>query len=183
LKQISFNENPFLFFFLGAGFLLMEVRNIISLALIYGSTWVAASVVIAATLIMVYLANGLVEKKLFLNEKVAWLLLFASLSVSLFWNPGWTAASGNFVSALITTLIASLSFLFAGIVFSFSFARVETPSIALGFNILGSVIGGLTEYFSLVTGIRGLLVIALFLYAAAFILRTLWQTRSAKPGQ
>jgi hypothetical protein len=96
----------------------------------------------------------------------------------LFWHSGWIPVSGSFFPGLIATIIASLAFLFAGIIFSFSFANVKTPSIALGFNVLGSVIGGLTEYFSLVTGIRGLLVIALLLYAAAFVLRTAWKIRS-----
>lgn len=39
-KANVFYTDSFMFFFLGAGFLLLEVRNITALALIYGSTWI-----------------------------------------------------------------------------------------------------------------------------------------------
>ena len=39
------------FFFLGAAFLLIEVKGITELALVFGTTWIVSSVVIAAILI------------------------------------------------------------------------------------------------------------------------------------
>jgi hypothetical protein len=53
------------------------------------------------------------------------------------------------------------------VVFAGSFARVEVPSAALGFNVLGAVVGGMAEYASLLVGISGLSLIALVLYALA----------------
>ena len=38
------------FFFLGAGFMLLETKAIIQFALLWGSTWVVASLAIAAVL-------------------------------------------------------------------------------------------------------------------------------------
>ncbi|MCU0276404.1 MAG: hypothetical protein MUF02_06070 [Acidobacteria bacterium] len=171
LGRASWKENPLLFFLLGAGFLLMEVRNIIALALVFGSTWLVTSIVVAAALVMVFLANLLVERGGFRSIRLAWLGLGGSLLLSLAWSIGAEGMAGGLAAGLVTTVIVSLTFLFAGIVFSLSFAGVGTPSVALGFNVLGSVVGGLTEYFSLLTGVRGLLVIAIAIYLLAFLVR------------
>ncbi|HEX7502677.1 MAG TPA: hypothetical protein VF451_04595 [Acidobacteriota bacterium] len=171
LGKVSWADNPLLFFLLGAGFLLMEVRNIIALALVFGSTWLVTSIVVAAALVMVFLANLLVEHGGFRSVPLAWAGLGGSLLLSLAWSLGPGEAASGLAGGLVTTVVVSLTFLFAGMVFSLSFAGVRTPSIALGFNVLGSVVGGLTEYLSLLTGVRGLLVIAMGLYIAAFLSR------------
>jgi SAM-dependent methyltransferase len=171
LGKVSRPDRPLLFFLLGAGFLLMEVRNIIALALVFGSTWVVTSVVVAAALVMVFLANLLVERGRLRSLRLAWPALGGSLLLSLAWSLGPGRASASLAIGLVTTVIVSLTFLFAGAVFSLSFADVATPSIALGFNVLGSVVGGLAEYLSLLTGVRGLLVIAMGLYLLAFLAR------------
>lgn len=49
------------FFFLGAGFLLLETKAITELSLLFGSTWIVNSVVIGAFLLMALLSNGLVS--------------------------------------------------------------------------------------------------------------------------
>jgi hypothetical protein len=64
-----------------------------------------------------------------------------------------------------------LTFLFAGIVFAVSFSRTTAPGRALGYNVLGAVIGGLAEYLSLAIGIRGISVLGLAFYLLAFLLR------------
>ena len=51
-------------FFLGAGFMLVETKGITEIAKIYGSTWIVVSVVIAAVLLMSFIANLIVMKKL-----------------------------------------------------------------------------------------------------------------------
>src|SRR5208282_4760740 len=50
------------FFFLGAGFLLLETQIISKMALVFGTTWVVNSVVIAALLLLIVGANVLVER-------------------------------------------------------------------------------------------------------------------------
>src|SRR5688572_9017530 len=45
------------FFFLGAGFMLVETKAVVTMALLFGSTWVVNSVVFFAVLTMILLAN------------------------------------------------------------------------------------------------------------------------------
>jgi len=44
---------------------------------------------------------------------------------------------------------------------------MDTPSLALGANVLGSVFGGLLENVSLITGMRALLLMTIIVYAFA----------------
>ena len=50
------------FFLLGAGFMLLETKSIIQFALLWGSTWVVASLAIASVLSMALVANYVVSK-------------------------------------------------------------------------------------------------------------------------
>jgi hypothetical protein len=49
-------------------------------------------------------------------------------------------------------------------------ARAIQPAAALGANLLGAVLGGCLEYFSMLGGLRSTAVLALVLYLAAFLL-------------
>ena len=156
------------FFLLGAGFLLLEVRNITVLALVYGSTWLVTSLTVAAVLVMALIANGLVAVGFGARHKaLVWAALFASIGCSLLWSRlGSTAADPQW-RALVTTLVVSATFVFSGLVFAQSFSRTSLPGTALGLNVLGSVVGGVMEFASLSIGIDGLSVIALLIYTAA----------------
>src|SRR5205823_5422997 len=44
-------------FFLGAGFMLLETKGVVHMALLFGSTWVVNSVVFFAILVMILIAN------------------------------------------------------------------------------------------------------------------------------
>lgn len=158
------------FLLLGAGFLLLEVRNITLLALIFGSTWLTTSVVISAVLVMILIGNWVVESGwAHGRRRLSWVLLCVSIVLSLVWREDLLPIDNAAVTALLTTLVISSTFLFAAIVFAGSFARVSTPSAALGFNVLGSVLGGMSEYASLLVGVSGLSVIALGLYLSGWL--------------
>jgi SAM-dependent methyltransferase len=163
------------FMFLGAGFLLLEVRNITQLALIFGSTWLTTSLVILAVLMMILLANLIVEKGLAAGrERLAWILLLLSIGLSLVWREDLVPIDSVAVLGALTTAVVSLTFLFAGIVFAQSFARVEAASVALGFNVFGAVVGGMIEYASVLVGISGLTWIALVFYGLSFVALRRW---------
>ena len=51
------------FFLLGAGFMLLETKSIIQFALLWGSTWVVASLAIASVLTMALVANFVVARR------------------------------------------------------------------------------------------------------------------------
>ncbi len=167
------------FFLLGAGFLLLEVRNITVLALVFGSTWVTTSIVIAAVLLMILVANAIVERGLVEGrERLIWGLLLGSIVMSLMWREDFVPLADPLLRGIVTAVVVSLTFFFAGIVFARSFSRVTVPSVALGCNVLGAVVGGMLEYVSIAIGISGLSWVALGLYGLAILAQTRWLGRS-----
>lgn len=152
-------------FFLGAGFMLLETKGIVHLALLFGSTWMVNSIVFGAVLIMVLLSNFLAMA---LKPARLWPWyagLFASLALNLaipmetFLDlPGaWRIVAS---CAVVFTPIA-----FAGVVFAASFARSTRPDADFGANVGGIVLGGLSEYASLLVGFNGLIGLAIAYYA------------------
>ena len=58
---------------------------------------------------------------------------------------------------------------FAAMIFAISFSRVKDPSKALGMNLFGTLVGGILEYLSMITGVNALSLLSLALYIGAFI--------------
>ncbi|MFC2141091.1 hypothetical protein ACFLQP_02215 [Acidobacteriota bacterium] len=161
------------FFLLGAAFLLLEVRNITNLALVYGSTWLVSSIVIAMVLLMILGANALVaRKRVPKNPMFMWGGLIFSILLSFFWAQIGTISDSYVLNAALATLVVSLTFFFAGIIFADAFSRTKISGVSLGFNILGSVFGGLLEYMSILWGLGGLSLLALAIYMTAWFFYT-----------
>ncbi len=167
-------RRPQLFFFcMGAGFLLLETQVISRLALFFGTTWQVNGIVISAMLAALLLANAIVE----LSRKPpapAWNVaaLLAGLALA-FWFPFERIGGSPAVVGTVAVALFSIPVVFAGILFASQFRTVESQSAALGANLLGAVAGGLMENFSLVFGMRALLLIAMAIYAVAGI--ALWR--------
>src|ERR1019366_5429584 len=162
-------------FFLGAGFMLLETKAIVHMALLFGSTWFVNSVVFFAILVMVLASNlyvlALRPKKL--------LPYYALLVVSLVVNivvpmskflalPGWQKVA-------VSCTVVFVPVFFAGIVFGTLFRDSSQPDIDFGSNIAGAILGGLCESLSLVIGFNYLLIIAV----ACYLLSALFSKRSA----
>jgi hypothetical protein len=158
------------FALLGAGFLLLEVRNVTTLALTFGSTWVVSSVVIVAVLLMILVANAAVAGGLVRRQSpVLWLFLIGSILVGSLAS-GFADGIESFATrAVVMTLVATVTFALAGLNFAAAFAPTAAPASALGFNILGAVCGGLSEYAAILVGLDGLLYIVVALYLGAWL--------------
>ena len=164
------------FFLLGAAFLLLEVRNITTLALVFGSTWLVSSVVISAVLLMILAANAVVARgRPGARHRLVWLLLIATVLLSLAGERIAASALSGGLKGVLTTVLVSASFMVAGILFARAFSLTTAAGPALGFNVLGAVAGGLAEYASVLVGLTGLGTIAIALYLAA------WATAPADP--
>jgi SAM-dependent methyltransferase len=151
-------------FFLGAAFMLLETKAVVQLALLFGSTWVVNSLVFFTALILILLANLYVLKAR--PAQLAWyyssllgLLVIAIaipfdvfLSGSIFWR------------YVVACALALGPMFFAGVIFARSFRGAANPDIAFGSNIAGSVVGGLSESFSMLLGFRYLLLLAIAFY-------------------
>ncbi len=157
------------FFFLGAGFLLLEAQIVSKMALLFGTTWLVNSIVIAGLLLLIVASNALVEWRPKIPAAVGYAGIFASILVA-YLVPlekfFFASLPAKMVSA---TAVLCLPVFFAGIVFIRSFAQEGFRGEALGSNLLGALVGGLLESLSLWTGIRSLLAMAALLYLASWL--------------
>lgn len=157
------------FFFLGAGFLLLEAQIISKMALLFGTTWMVNSLVISGLLILIVGANLLVDWKTDLPIGVGYAGIFASILISYFLPIERFFFASLWLKAFTATAVLCLPVFFAGIVFIKSFARVGFRGEALGSNLFGALVGGLLESLSFWTGIHALLVLAALLYTASLV--------------
>jgi len=167
-----FSERPKLshlsFFFLGAGFMLIETKGITEMGLTFGNTWQVIGIVIAGILTMAFIGNCAVQWLDIRRPLTPYLLLFAALCI------GWyVARAGGFASTplgrLETTIVLTLPLLFSGIVFSALLSSQGQVSGMIAMNLLGAVCGGLLEYNSMYFGFRSLYLIAMGCYLLAFV--------------
>jgi SAM-dependent methyltransferase len=155
-------------FLLGAGFMLLETKAITELALFYGSTWVVVGVVIAAILVMAFLANLLLIRVGRINVALVYGLLLLSLGARLALD-AFAPAAGVWTDRIVMTAVLTLPLFFAGLAFSSELKNAPSVGSALSSNLLGAMLGGCLEYNSMYFGYRSLYVLALVLYALAFV--------------
>jgi hypothetical protein len=159
-------------FFLGAGFMLLELQSISRLALIYGTTWITSSIVINGILVMILLANMLVIRyRPVLRDKYVMVYsgLFVSLAVSyLLPTDQILNALPGIPGAIVVSVLTLLPMFVAGLIFPTFFAEQANSGIALAYNMLGSVIGAFLEYQSNFTGINSVVLLSIVLYALSF---------------
>lgn len=157
------------FFLLGAGFLLLESQIVSKVALLFGTTWIVNSIVIAGVLLLIVAANLLAERLRSLRLQTAYAGIFISMALSYaipleryFFDSLW-------LKIVVSTLVLCSPVFFAGIVFIRSFAAAGFNGEALGSNLLGALAGGLLESLSQWTGLSSLLLVAAVLYAGSYI--------------
>jgi spermidine synthase len=157
------------FFFLGCAFFLLETKSITETALLFCSTWIVNSVVISAILIMILGANLFVRRFKPGDLRPYYVLLLCSLVFN-YAVPVSSILGQHFVlRGLVSGFLLSLPLFFAGIIFATSLSRMRTVELAFGANLLGSVVGGMLEYSSLIFGIRALYLIAALAYILSWV--------------
>jgi hypothetical protein len=157
------------FMFLGAGFLLMETKAVTEFALLVGSTWVTNSFVFGVILLVILLVNLAVHRGWFrLSVPFAFGLLGVAL-VAQFMFPvaSWAGPPGLGTMALAAGYLG-IPMMLASAIFATTFRAAALGTAALASNLMGSVIGGISEYTSLMLGLRALSMVAFLMYAAAF---------------
>ena len=152
------------FFFLGAGFLLLEVQIISKIALLFGTTWVVNSIVVAALLLLIVAANATVSNVPLISRWVAYAGIVIAAAVGYFVPMQSLFFPSPWLKGLAALAVLCLPVYFAGIIFARSFAEVSFNSEALGSNLLGAVVGGVLESISFWTGLRALLLVSVLLY-------------------
>lgn len=156
-------------FFLGAGFMLIETKAVVTMALLFGSTWVVNSVVFLAVLAMILLANlwTLRFKPARVWAYYAGLLITLTLNaiVPLDFFLGMTRS----IQVLGSSVLVFSPVLFAAVIFAASFKRTTEPDRAFGMNIAGAMVGGLAEYSSMLLGFQYLVLVAVLFYALSAV--------------
>ena len=158
-------------FFLGAGFMLLETKGVVHMALLFGSTWLVNSVVFFAILVMILASNLFV---LVLKPQKLWLyylLLSAALLVNILVPMSRFLALPGWGKVAISCAVIFVPIFFAGIIFGTSFRDSTQPDVDFGSNIAGAILGGLAENLSLIIGFNYLLIIALAFYVLSAVLK------------
>ena len=159
------------FFLLGAGFMLLETKSIIQFALLWGSTWVVASLAIAAVLTMALIANSIVAR---VEIKRAWLVggaLLALLALNYAVPVGRVTFDSRIVESIFYAALMFSPILCAGLLFGSAIKHSTSLPRDYGTNLLGAMVGGVGEYLSLLTGFSTLLLVIALCYAGAVAFR------------
>ena len=156
------------FFFLGAGFLLIESKNVTTLALIFGSTWAVNAAVFIGILVMALLANAVMSMRP-IQPSVAYVGLFSAIAINAVVPLSTFGHHDLWFRVVVVGGLAALPIFFSGLVFAHSFARARDSAHALGSNTLGAICGGVLENASMATGLRFLFVIVALMYALSWV--------------
>jgi SAM-dependent methyltransferase len=151
-------------FFLGAGFMLVETKAVVHMALLFGSTWMVNSVVFFAVLVMILFANLYVQLAKPRSLWPYYVCLILALTVNLLVPLDFFLGQDRPVQVIGSCLMVFAPILFAGVIFATSFARTVAAGPAFGANIAGAMLGGLAENSSMILGFQYLLLLALLFY-------------------
>jgi hypothetical protein len=170
-------------FFMGAGFLLIETKSVVQFALLFGTTWFVNALVFAGILVTILAAIEVERRTNIRRPSLLYPLLFVGLLIAGLVPASWLLSLDTAPRFIAATLLAFFPVFIANLVFASRFRDTADPTTAFGANLLGAMLGGVLEYMALITGYRGLLVIAALLYALAWIFgaRKLSGTTTAEP--
>jgi hypothetical protein len=155
--------------FMGAAFLLLETKNVVQFALLFGTTWFVNAAVFAGILLTVLAAVEVARRVRLPRPWWLYTALLAALAVT------WVVPQAALldlsppVRFVAATLLAFTPIFLANLVFAQRFRSVGSSTVAFGANLLGAMVGGMLEYLALVGGYRWLLVLAAVLYGLAFL--------------
>jgi hypothetical protein len=159
-------------FFLGAAFMLLETRSLVTFALLFGSTWLVNSLVFFAILCSVMLAVFLSARFPLRPSIPLYVVLFAALMLAyLVPQDAFLSISALPLRYGLASLVAFLPVFLANLVFAGSFKGTgPTADVAFASNLIGIMLGGMLEYTSLLIGYQNLLLIVIGFYLLSALL-------------
>ncbi len=155
--------------FMGAAFLLLETRNIVQFALLFGTTWFVNALVFLGILLSVLAAVEVAGRMRPGRPRVLYAALLASLVLAWAVPPHLVLALPLLPRFALATLLAFIPIFIANLVFAQRFQAAGASDLAFGANLLGAMIGGLLEYSALMLGYRALFPVIAVLYGLAFV--------------
>jgi hypothetical protein len=155
--------------FMGAAFLLLETKNVVQYALLFGTTWLVNSLVFAGVLLSVLAAIEVARRVRLPGPVVLYASLLAALAAA------WLVPQAALLQLpalprfVVATVLAFTPIFLANLVFAQRFKDVGSSATAFAANLLGAMVGGVLEYLAMITGYRFLLVVIAALYGLAFV--------------
>jgi hypothetical protein len=156
-------------FFMGAAFLLLETKNVVQFALLFGTTWLVNALVFGGILLAVLGAVEVARRLRLPDRRLLYGALAASLVVAWTVPPESVLALDPIPRFLVAIALAFVPVFLANLIFSQRFRDVGSSTVAFAANLLGAMLGGVLEYGAIVVGYRNLLVVVAVLYALAFV--------------
>ena len=156
-------------FLMGSAFLLLETKNVINFALLFGTTWFVNALVFIGVLLTVYFAIEVKTRSSFLSVPI----LYGALCITLFIC--WLVPNSYLLSLSMplrfftATILAFGPVFIANLIFSERFSSVIDTTEAFGANLIGAMLGGVLEYASIAIGYRSLLILIAILYTFAIL--------------
>ncbi len=160
------------FFVLGAAFLLLETRSLVTFSLLFGTTWLVNALTFFAILASVLLAILVNSRRPIRRPAVLYAALFAALALAYLLPPDALLIEPAWLRYMVVSTITFGPVFIANLVFTHSFRETTTADTAFASNLFGAVLGGCLEYLALITGYRALLLVVLVLYALAALFAT-----------
>lgn len=157
-------------FFLGAGFMLVETKAVVHMALLFGSTWMVNTVVFFSVLVMILAANLFVLR---VRPRRLWpyyAVLLATLALNSLVPLDFFLGMERTVQVVGSCLMVFAPILFAGVVFAVSFGQSREPDLDFGANVAGAILGGFAENSSMLLGFQYLMLVAIVFYAMSALL-------------
>src|SRR5207302_7620797 len=145
-------------FFLGAAFMLLETRSLVTFSLLFGSTWLVNSLVFFAILCSVMLAIFLSSRFPLRPSVPLYGVLVAALLLAYFVpQQAFLSISVLPLRYALASVVAFLPVFVANLVFAGSFKGTgPTADVAFAANLIGIMLGGMLEYASLLIGYQNL---------------------------
>src|SRR5262249_28738190 len=128
------------FFCLGAAFMLLETKSLVSFSLLFGSTWLVNSLVFFAILVRWLLANLFNVRWAGRSVRPFWVALFAVLLFNYF-VPVERLLFGNLLVRYAVASVLGFSPIFlANVVFGDAFKQSTDPDVSFASNLLGAMV-------------------------------------------
>lgn len=163
------------FFALGAAFLLLETKSLVTFSLLFGTTWVVNALVFAGILLSVLAAVAVAGRWRRRDPRVLYAGLFASLAVT-YVLPPWALLFDPAPLRYAVAVVLGFSPIFlANLVFAHGFRDTTAADMAFASNVLGAVIGGVLEWSAIVIGYQQLVILVAVLYAIAYATSSRWR--------
>jgi hypothetical protein len=156
-------------FFMGVAFMLLETKNIVQFALLFGTTWFVNALVFSGVIASVLLAVVVSKRVRVKNLNVMYGLLAVSIVIGWLIPQNSLLPLGFWPRLIAACVIAFAPIFIANVIFSQRFRDAGDSMTGFAANLIGAMVGGVLEYSALVLGYRNLLIVALLLYTAAFL--------------